>query len=215
MLFSFAVFHLIFCRGFWKERSMQIEYSLIEHGAPTLAGLKTANLFPVKAEGEDVIRSLRRVNRILNRKGIRAIPLKKKSDSILLYLFRPERLEEDLNQPETVCMLKEMGYPCGRMDLCISCLVRHLKEDDSFPHEIGLFLGYPPSDVKSFMNSQRDGVKCTGCWKAYSNQEEAERTFEKYRKCTRAYRREMRNGRTLESLAVETAGRKRLRAVDR
>lgn len=214
MLFSFAVFHLIFCRGFWKERSMQIEYSLIEHGAPTLAGLKTANLFPVKAEGEDVIRSLRRVNRILNRKGIRAIPLKKKSDSILLYLFRPERLEEDLNQPETVCMLKEMGYP-GRMDLCISCLVRHLKEDDSFPHEIGLFLGYPPSDVKSFMNSQRDGVKCTGCWKAYSNQEEAERTFEKYRKCTRAYRREMRNGRTLESLAVETAGRKRLRAVDR
>ena len=43
---------------------MQIEHALIEHGAPTLAGLKTANLFPVKMEGEDMIRSLRGVNRI-------------------------------------------------------------------------------------------------------------------------------------------------------
>ena len=78
MLFSFAVLHRIFYGGFWKGRSMQIEHSLIEHGAPTLAGLKTANLFPVKAEGEDVVQSLRRINRILNRKGMRAIPLKKK-----------------------------------------------------------------------------------------------------------------------------------------
>jgi hypothetical protein len=71
---------------------MQIERALIEHGAPTLAGLKTANLFPVKTEGEDVTRSLRRVNRILNGKGMRAIPLKRRKNSILLYLFRPENL---------------------------------------------------------------------------------------------------------------------------
>ena len=63
---------------------MQIEHALIEHGAPTLAGLKTANLFPVKLEGEDMIRSLRRVNRVLHGKGMRAIPLKKNNDSILL-----------------------------------------------------------------------------------------------------------------------------------
>lgn len=193
---------------------MQIEHALIEHGAPTLAGLKTANLFPVKLEGEDVIPSLRRVNRVLNGKGMRAIPLKKNNDSILLYLFRPERLRKDLRQPESACILEEMGYPSNQMDLCISCLIRHLKEDESFPHEIGLFLGYPPSDVKSFMASSREGVKCTGCWKAYSNPEEAERIFEKYRKCSRVYRREMKKGRSLESLAVDTARRKdKLQAV--
>ena len=183
---------------------MQLEHALIEHGAPTLAGVKTANLFPIKMEGEDLIRSLRRVNRILNEKGMRVIPIRKRNDSILLYLFRPEMLREDLRQPETACMLEEMGYPSNRMDLCISCLIRHLKEDKSFPHEIGLFLGYPPSDVKSFMISSREGVKCTGCWKAYSNQEEAERIFEKYRKCTRVYRREMKKGRSLESLAADS-----------
>ena len=195
---------------------MQIEHALIEHGAPTLAGLKTANLFPVKMEGEDAVQSLRRVNRILNGKGMRAIPLKKKNDSVLLYLFRPEKLQEDLRQPETACMLEEMGYPGNRMNQCILCLIRHLKEDESFPHEIGLFLGYPPSDVKSFMASSREGVKCTGCWKAYSNQEEAERTFEKYRKCTRVYRQEMKKGRSLESLAVDITRQKdKVRAADR
>ena len=187
---------------------MQIEHALIEHGAPTLAGLKTANLFPIKTEGEDIVRPLRRANRILNGKGLRVIPLKKGNDSTLLYLFRPEKLQEDLRQPETACMLEEMGYPCERMELCISCLIRHLKEDESFPHEIGLFLGYPPSDVKSFMASSREGVKCTGCWKAYSNQEEAKRIFEKYRKCTLVYRREMKKGRSLESLAVDTLRQK-------
>ncbi len=184
---------------------MQIEHALIEHGAPTLAGLKTANLFPVRTEGEDFTGSLRRVNRILNEKGMRAIPVQKKEDRILLYLFRPDRLKEDLSHPEAACLLEEMGYPCGEMDLCISCLIRHLKEDTSFPHEIGLFLGYPPSDVRSFMISAREGVKCTGCWKAYSNEEEAEKIFEKYRKCSSIYRKEFKKGRSLESLAVKTA----------
>ena len=81
---------------------MQIEHALIEHGAPTLAGLKTANLFPVRTEGEDFTGSLRRVNRILNEKGMRAIPVQKKEDRILLYLFRPDRLKEDLSHPEFV-----------------------------------------------------------------------------------------------------------------
>ena len=143
---------------------MRIAQALIEHGAPTLAGLKTANLFPVKTNGEDIVRPLSEVNRILTEKGLRAIPLKKKDDSMLLYLFRPDQLKEDLKQPEAACMLEEKGYPCDSPERCITCLIRHLKEDEVFPHEIGLFLGYPPSDVKSFMISSREGVKATGCW---------------------------------------------------
>lgn len=189
---------------------MQIESLMIEHGAPTLAGLKTANLFPVKTSIEEVTPMLRRINRILTGKGIKAIPVSKKREHTLIYLFRPDRLREDLMNPEAACMLKEKGYPCTDPDRCISCLIRHLNEDEQFPHEIGLFLGYPPSDVRCFMKSTRKGVKCTGCWKAYSNQEEAERTFEKYRKCTRAYQREMRKGRSLESLAVDTSGNKKI-----
>jgi hypothetical protein len=54
------------------------------------------------------------------------------------------------------------------------------------------------------MEDTRRGVKCTGCWKAYGNEEEAKRTFRKYRKCTEVYRREFSKGRSLLQLTVRT-----------
>ena len=81
-------------------------------------------------------------------------------------------------------------------------MVRHLVSDEAFPHEIGLFLGYPPSDVEGFMNSPSEGVECVGCWKVYGNRREAERIFASYRKCTEAYCHAAERGVALERLAV-------------
>ena len=187
---------------------MSIDNLLVEQGAPTLAGLKTGNLFPLKTGGEDITPEIRKANRILSAKGIRLIPVKKTAKGVLLYLFRPDRLRKDLTCPEAVCVLKEKGYPTDNPDGCLTCLVRHFMQDETFPHEVGLFLGYPPSDVKAFMESPKDGYQCVGCWKAYSNQEEAQNTFRRYKHCTRVYRKEFGMGRSLESLAVDTrAGR--------
>ena len=58
--------------------------------------------------------------------------------------------------------------------------------------------------VRCFMEDSRRGVKCTGCWKAYGNEEEAQMTFRKYRKCTDVYRREFSKGRSLLQLMVRT-----------
>ena len=181
---------------------MCLETMLVEHGSPTLAGLKTANLFTVRTSGEDITAEVRRVNRILFAKGIRVIPVRKREKSVLLYVYRPDRLRQDLLCPEAACILKDMGYPCGEPEKCLARLVRQLAEDGEFPHEVGLFLGYPPSDVKGFMESPRHGFKCCGCWKAYSNQEEAEKTFDRYKRCTYAYKRQLMNGMSLEKLAV-------------
>ena len=48
----------------------------------------------------------------------------------------------------------------------------------SFPHEIGVILGYPLEDVKGYM--ENGGQKCllNGYWKVYNNPEEAKRKFE-------------------------------------
>ena len=49
---------------------------LIKCGAPTLAGLKTGNLFSYNYESrEEVTRDLRCLNRILVPKGLRLLPL--------------------------------------------------------------------------------------------------------------------------------------------
>ena len=47
---------------------------------------------------------------------------------------------------------------------CLARLIERLKDADEFPHEIGLFLGYPPEDVEGFIQ-EPNGQKYTGIWK--------------------------------------------------
>ncbi len=180
-----------------------LEAALVNHCSPTLAGIKTGNLFPLCVKEDGFIAEMRKLNRILVKKGLRIIPVKRKDRKLLIYVYRPERLLKDLARPEAEAILREKGYPTRYPRQCVSCLIRHLASDVEFPHEIGLFLGYPPSDVRCFMNDSREGVRCVGCWKAYGNVEEAEKTFEQFRKCTAIYRNLMKKGRSLEQLIVQ------------
>lgn len=181
------------------------EQLLIDQCSPTLAGLKTGNMFPVTIEpGQDIRDELRGLNRLLGKKGIRVVILRMMDKKALLYLYRPDFLKRDLGCPEARRILEEKGYCCGSAGSCIVQLIRHMAEDDEFPHEVGLFLGYPPEDVRCFMNDSRRGVKCTGCWKAYGDEEKARKTFMRYRKCTDVYRRELSKGRSLLQLTVQT-----------
>ena len=77
-----------------------------------------------------------------------------------------------------------------------------LKNDDEFPHEIGLFLGYPPEDVLGFIKNGAENCKRLGCWKVYGDEENALKTFKKYEKCTEIYSKLWNNGRSLERLTV-------------
>lgn len=177
--------------------------ALIQHCSPTLASIKTGNLFSLRTEGRDITPEIRALNHILVKKGLRLLPLRKSEKSTLIYLYRPEMLREDLAYPEAASILKEKGYPCGNPNFCVVALIRHLLSDESFPHEIGLFLGYPPSDVRCFMHDTRKGVRCVGCWKAYGDPCEAEKTFARFKRCTAIYRRESENGIPLEHLIVD------------
>ena len=75
-------------------------------------------------------------------------------------------------------------------------------ESGEFPHEVGLFLSYPPEDVKGFIDHRAGGFKCTGLWKVYGDEEKARSLFEKYRKCTEIYCTLWQSGSKLEQLAV-------------
>ncbi|MBQ7128480.1 MAG: DUF3793 family protein, partial [Clostridia bacterium] len=71
-----------------------------------------------------------------------------------------------------------------------------------FPHEVGLFLGYPPEDVKGFIENNAKCSKCVGCWKVYGDEEKAKKCFENYKKCTRIYKELYLKGKTIERLTV-------------
>ena len=71
-----------------------------------------------------------------------------------------------------------------------------------FPHEVGLFLSYPPEDVKGFIDHRANNFKCAGLWKVYGDEEKARLLFAKYRKCTEIYCALWQSGSKLEQLAV-------------
>ncbi len=181
-----------------------LDREIVKHCAPTLAGMKTGSLFSLREDAKLVNREVRLLNQMTVKKGLRALTVSREENLTLVYLYRPDHLKRDLEKPEAVKLLKARGYPCQDANQCIVQLMRNLKSEPDFPHEIGLFLGYPPEDVRGFMNDPCRGVKCVGCWKVYGNLEKAEKTFARYKKCTTVYRRELSKGRPLERLVVES-----------
>lgn len=176
---------------------------LIEYCAPTLAGIKTGSLFSFETGSkEESDKEIKKLNRLLGKKGIRVIPLRRNNKRTLLYLYRPSHLANDFKNFELKEILINEGYCCDNPDFCLVQLIKKLSSCKTFPHEIGLFLGYPPFDVKCFMNNPMEQAKCIGCWKVYGNKKEAEKTFEEYKKCTEFLKSEYKKGKTLAQLVV-------------
>ena len=176
---------------------------IIRHGSPTLAGLKTGNLFNSSYSNKtELFQSLRSLNRKLVPKGVRVIPLRISQDRVLLYIYRPGKLERDFAVEETEKLLEGYGYTVKNPGKCIVQLSRRLCEADEFPHEIGLFLGYPPEDVKGFIENQAKGYKYIGCWKVYGDEGKAKKQFERYKKCTDVYCSQWSAGKSIEKLTI-------------
>lgn len=179
------------------------EEIFIRHCSPTLAGIKTANLFSCHFKDEKELReSIRRLNAVLVKKGVRVAPLKLHEGCALIYAYRPSKLTQDLQQADADSLLKKYGYASEAPERCIVHLIRRLADDKEFPHEIGLFLGYPPEDVCGFIENKAGGYKYVGEWKVYGDEKQARTLFAKYRKCTKVYCTLFAQGRSMEQLTV-------------
>ena len=84
----------------------------------------------------------------------------------------------------------------------VAALVRRMHSSAEFPHEVGLFLSYPPEDVKGFIENRAANAKCTGVGKVYGDERQARQTFAKYKKCTQVYCERWQSGSGLDKLAV-------------
>lgn len=179
------------------------EELLIRHCSPTLAGIKTGNLFacrfPDKAEMRECVRCW---NNLLTKKGLRVLPLRFRNGRALIYVYRPSRLSDDLRHGTAERILRERGYCTDTSEKCVVQLIRRLCEYEEFPHEIGLFLGYPPEDVCGFIENKAGGCKCAGCWKVYGDEDAARKTFAKYKKCSGVYAALYAKGTSVERLTV-------------
>ena len=176
---------------------------IIMHCAPTLAGMKTGNIFTYHFKDSCQLQNtIRRLNALLKGKGVCVLPLRYQKNSALIYLYRPTKLYNDLQNDVARDILTKCGYCTNSSECLIRHLMIRLSSCEDFPHEIGLFLGYPPEDVLGFIQNQARGYKCVGCWKVYGDEEKAKKTFEKYKRCTSTYQRCYMQGKSIERLTV-------------
>ena len=96
---------------------------IIKHCSPTLAGLKTANLFTcVYMQKQDVERYAQDFNRRFGCKGVKMLPLEFGKSRALIYVFRPTQLKRDLSDPQAKSILASMGYKCFDSKACLNRL---------------------------------------------------------------------------------------------
>ena len=185
--------------------SAHFEETLIRHCAATLAGHKCGSLFSYHPGAqENVADTIASLNALLNQKGVRArligcCP----RGGVLVYVYRPAALRETLSSTEASAFLTDCGYPSGGTDAALDTLTVRLQDGrDAFPHEIGVFLGYPVQDVIAFIRHNGFGGCLCGCWKAYGNPSQAQRTFALYQKCRDVYLRCYRRGFDVTRLTI-------------
>ena len=172
------------------------ETVMIEQCAPVLASLKPAGLFRYEtSDCADLARRVRSWNEQLGEKGLCVRVLKGcvRTHRYLVYVYRESKLRAVLAQPP------EQSDDYAPL---LQQLSRRLCCEADFPHEIGVFLGYPLHDVVGFIENAGRNFTCCGCWKAYGDPNAAQRHFAQLNKCTAVYLRLFRSGTSIQRLAV-------------
>ena len=155
--------------------------------APTIKGLKAGCLINFRRGKGENMRGIWRLHadEWLDPLGLEWILLNEHSsgDNALVLIYRRDLLAEALGCDDACDILREHGYPLHDVDACLECLRGRVKRCPGFPHEIGLFLDYPPEDVRGFIEGRcAKSLACPGYWKVYGNPDEARKTFSEYRK---------------------------------
>ena len=160
-----------------NHTELDLERTLAYHGAPAMAGIKSADLIAWGSPEACSTPLFRQYQHQLARRGIQLRVIWTGCPRCLLLVYRPERLERQLNDPAVRALLLREGYPAqGGLEAMLEALGRRLNQGD-FPHEVGLFLGYPPEDVEGFRLHRGRDYKLSGCWKVYSDVERARQCF--------------------------------------
>lgn len=181
-----------------------LERAIIEHASPTLARLKLGNLFN-HAMGKGFPAEYAALGRELADKGVTMTILKAVNGKALIYIYRAEKLKRTLADEGVRQLLRACGYSRFDVSGALDTIKARLNDIDAFPHEIGVFLGYPLEDVLGFIeNGGRNCLSC-GCWKVYANECVALEAFARFEKCKSVYQRLFASGCPLSKLTV--AGR--------
>lgn len=155
-----------------------VETQILLRCTPLIAGLKPSNLLIIRSEQTDAVRQLLCNTRF----SCCLLYCGRQKAVLLLYTDRP--LKRCLEQQQVRSMLEQFGYRDFGFQALLSDFAgryqAYMQGQEEFPHEMGLFLGYPPEDVRGFLENQGENALYTGYWKVYQNKAEKIRLFDQF-----------------------------------
>lgn len=159
---------------------------LVRYCSPTLAGIKTGNIFTYK--GLDIYELIKKWNLVFEKYNMKMVILRKNGNTSLIYVYRVELISRLFSDKKVVDFFRNTGYENpDNYDMVIRQIQEKLKQNSAFPHEIGVILGYPLRDVMGFIKNNGKNFMLAGMWKVYDQCDDCKKTFSRYNNCTRYF----------------------------
>lgn len=183
-----------------KNNYKTFESMLIYHCAPTLSGLKSANMINLKKG--DILNIHEKISNFNTvSKLIKIKILCECEQKVLILVYNKKMLHNELCQKKYKCILKKFNYSYNLgLNAMLEQLSQKIKSNNDFPHEIGIFLGYPIEDVIGFIRFKGAKFKISGYWKVYGDENKAKYLFDSYTNCKNNLCFEYNNGKSFYDL---------------
>lgn len=183
-----------------NDQRLRLGFQIVLQCAPFLKGLKVSCVISVNAELYD------RLAEMFSDMNISYRRLSCSEGRCLVLFYRPEELEKYLKEPGVYELIQKYGYT----DMCLDRVLEHLidrigqfaRRGMGFPHEIGVFLGYPLNDVKGFIENAGKKYLMIGYWKVYSNPAGARMVFKEYDRAKNCAVNEFLTGKSIREIAL-------------
>lgn len=137
--------------------------------APVISGIKISNLLTIP------VKSLRELSVVLKKTELSFRILYPGRERLVILIFREAKLREYLAREEVMAFIYKSGYETSDISkifpVFVKRYVRYMELKQDFPHELGLFLGYPIEDVEGFIKENGKNYLYSGYWKVYKDTE--------------------------------------------
>ncbi len=180
------LWHLLAPR-YTSDRERLAAYLALET-AEVLAGVKPANLLNMPKKRHRLEYNFYSAwqehgREILETTGLQVEIMADRAGSLLLFIYRTDSLQALLERTTVRSFLRKAGYPDSfDLQMALARLKTGINATD-FPHEMGVFLGYPLKDVAGFMGWVNLPSSGHALWKFYGNPERSIKLARAFRNC--------------------------------
>lgn len=181
-----------------ENRRVRLKFQVVLQCAPFLKGLKVSCLISMDADLYPYLKDLFKGMSVTYHR------LSCSEGKCLVLFYRPEELETYVNKAPARELIEQYGYRGMSLQQMLERLTGRVKECSEkgmeFPHEIGVFLGYPIEDVKGFIEKEGRESLMTGYWKVYSDPNGARMIFKEYDRAKECAVNEFLDGKSIREI---------------